>query len=138
MKYQIDPAKLLQASQDSDSFHQTMSPSLLISLTPLLTNFPMSEHSSELVAIGKSLPHLLQRLLQQIHTKEFVNYGELPPAKGKQLAPPTMDTSQILLVQLQEVSLHRRLIPDYNTWGPNASLSTWQLWQLTNHTTSGS
>lgn len=34
----------------------------------------------------------------------FEDFGELPPAKGKQLAPSTTYTSQIVLVQLQEIS----------------------------------
>ena len=56
------------ASKASDGFHQTciMSPSLYTGGTPLVTNFPMSEHSSQLVAIGQSLPLLPQKLVQQI------------------------------------------------------------------------
>ena len=117
-RYQIDPAVLLQATEASDGCHQTciISPSLYTGGTPLVSNFPMSEHSSQLVTIGQSLPLLPQKLVQQIQAGEFVDFGELPPAKGKQLAPPTTYTSQIVLVQLQEVSRHRRLIPDYNTW----------------------
>ena len=116
--FQIDLTILLQASGTSDGYHQTciMSPSLYTGGTPLVTNFPMSEHSSQLVAIGQSLPLLPQRLVQQIQAGEFVDFGELPPAKRKHLGPPTTYASQIVLVQLQEVSRHRRLIPDYNTW----------------------
>ena len=59
-RYQIDPAVLLQAIEASNGFHQTciMSPSLYTGGTPLVTNFPMSEHSSQLAMIGQSLPLL--------------------------------------------------------------------------------
>ena len=69
----------------SDGFHQTciMSPSLYTGGTPLVTNFPMSEHSSQLVAIGQSLPLLPQKLVQQIQVGEIVDFGELPSAKRK-------------------------------------------------------
>ena len=50
---------------------------------PLVPNSSVLE--SKLIPIGQSLPPLPQRLVQQIKAGEFVDFGELPPAKGKQL-----------------------------------------------------
>ena len=73
------------SQQASDGFHETciMSPSLYTGGTPLVTNFPMSKHSSQLVAIGQSLPLLPQKLVQQIQVGKIVDFGELPSAKRK-------------------------------------------------------
>ena len=79
----------------------------------------MNAHTSDqlpsLVSIGQSLPLLPRKLVQQIRAGEYVDFAELPPAKGRQLTP-TSYTSQLVLVQLHEVERQRKLIPDFLTW----------------------
>ena len=82
---------------------------------PLSTTMSTSEFQPSLVSIGQSLPLLPRKLIQQIKAGEYVDFSELPPAKGRQLAPPNY-MSQLVLVQLHEVERQRKLIPDFLTW----------------------
>lgn len=75
-------------------------------------NFPTLD-TSAMVSIGQSLPSLPRRLVEQIKAGEFIDFSELPPAKGT--VAPTRH-SQIVLVQLQDLDRQRKLIPDFITW----------------------
>ena len=55
-----------------------------------------------LPSIGHSLPLLPRKLIQQIKAGEFIDFTELPLAKGRQIMPANYNT-QILFVQLQDM-----------------------------------
>ena len=76
---------------------------------------PVTDTLPSLVSIGRSLPLLPRKLIQQIKAGEFIDFAELPPAKGRQITPANYNT-QILFVQLQDMGQQRKLIPDYLTW----------------------
>ena len=69
-----------------------------------------------LVLINKGLPALLKRLLDKIGVDEYINYTDLPPARGKLRSLPHYLDSQLLLVQLQDVEDSRCIISDFLTW----------------------
>ena len=57
----------------------------------------------------------LRKLIQQIKAREFTDFAELPPAKGRQTTPAKYNI-QILFVQLQDVGQQQKFILDYLTW----------------------
>ena len=60
-------------------------------------------NTQPLLTLGKSLPALLKKLLEQIWAEEYIDFSDLPPAKGKTLALPSQMEGQVILVQLQDV-----------------------------------
>ncbi len=69
-----------------------------------------SEHSAAtakpgtcLVSIGPGLPSLPKRLVERIGTGEYVDFGELPPAKGKSRPLPQAGEGQVVVVQATDL-----------------------------------
>ncbi len=82
-----------------------------------------SEHSAAtakpgtcLVSIGPGLPSLPKRLVERIGTGECVDFGELPPAKGKSRPLPQAGEGQVVVVQATDLMATRKTIPDLVTW----------------------
>ena len=71
---------------------------------------------SSLVSIGEGLTALPRRLFEKIGANEYIDFTDLPPARGKPRSLPHHLDGQLLLVQLQEVEDYRRIIPDFPTW----------------------
>ena len=103
--------------QHSDQWeHPIMAPALYNEgLASSQSTAPVTDTLPSLVSIGHSLPLLPRKFIQQIKTGEFIDFAELPPAKGRQITPANYNT-QILFVQLQDIGQQRKLIPDYLTW----------------------
>ena len=68
------------------------------------------------ISIGEGLPALSHRLIEKIKAGEYVDFSELPPAKGKGRASSQDWDSRILFLQVQQIENPRRLIPDFPTW----------------------
>ena len=107
----ISPSQNISASTGQPGI---MSPVLFGGGLISALNSPTNDTPS-LVSIGQSLPLLPRKLIQQIKAGEYIDFSDLPPAKGRQLTP-TNYNSQLVLVQLQEVERQRKLIPDFLTW----------------------
>ena len=71
---------------------------------------------SSLVLIGEGLTALPRRLFEKIGANEYIDFTDLPPARGKPRSLPHHLDGQLLLVQLQDVEDYRRIIPDFPTW----------------------
>ena len=71
---------------------------------------------SSLVSIGAGFMALPRRLFEKIGANEYIDFMDLPPARGKPRSLPYHLDGQLLLVQLQDVEDHRRIIPDFPTW----------------------
>ena len=84
-------------------------------LTSSQSTAPVTDTLPSLVSIGLSLSLLPRKLIQQIKAGEFIDFAELPPAKGRQITPTNYNT-QILFVQLQNMGQQWKFIPDYLTW----------------------
>ena len=66
--------------------------------------------------LGPGLPALPRRLVEKIRANEYVDFTELPPAKGKNQPPPQAGEGQIVVLQAADLAPTRRTIPDLATW----------------------
>jgi len=66
------------------------------------------------VVIGGTLPSLPKKLIDKIHSGQYVHFTEFPPAKGRVRTP--LYDGQLLLVQMEDVARSKKLIPDFPTW----------------------
>lgn len=71
---------------------------------------------SSLVQLGVGLPALQKKLVDKIEAGEYVDFNELPPAKGKGRLPSQALEGQVLVVQAADLVQSRRIIPDLATW----------------------
>ena len=69
-----------------------------------------------MICVGPGLPPLPQRTVERIRRAQYIEFTELPPAKGKgrSLAQP-MD-GQIIVLRAADLVQTRKAIPDYATW----------------------
>ena len=68
------------------------------------------------VMLGTGLPSLPKKLVDKILAGEYVDFAELPPARGKARAVPQALEGQIVVVQAADLLQSRRVIPDLATW----------------------
>ena len=69
-----------------------------------------------LVTAGAGLPALPKKLVDKIIANEYIDFGELPPAKGKVRALPAGLEGQVVLIQAADLTQSKKLIPDLATW----------------------
>ena len=68
------------------------------------------------VMLGTGLPPLPKKLVDKILAGEYVDFAELPPARGKAQAVPQALEGQIVVVQTADLLQSRCVIPDLATW----------------------
>ena len=68
------------------------------------------------VMLGTWLPSLPRKLIDKILAGEYVDFAELPPARGKARAVPQALEGRIVVVQAADLLQSRRAIPDLATW----------------------
>ena len=69
-----------------------------------------------MIATGEGLPSLSKKFVEKILAGEFIDFADLPPAKGKDKSIPTAGEGQIVVVQAADLMESRKLIPDLATW----------------------
>ena len=69
-----------------------------------------------MVAMGEGLPALSKKWVEKIQAGEYVDFAELPPAKGKAKGAPSSLEGQILVIQAADLVESRKIIPDLATW----------------------
>lgn len=69
-----------------------------------------------LVSLGSGLPAITKKLLTKILANEYVDFAELPPAKGKGRPMPQSLEGQVIVVQAADLFQARKIIPDLATW----------------------
>ena len=67
-------------------------------------------------ATGEGLPALSKKLVDKILAGEFVDFADLPPAKGRVKANTHAMEGQIVVIQAADLLENRKLIPDLATW----------------------
>ena len=68
------------------------------------------------VVVVPGIPALPKKLAQKILNREYVDFTQLPPAKGR-AKPTSLDwEGQVLLVQSMDLYVSKKLIPDLATW----------------------
>ena len=80
-----------------------------------------------LVPTGGGLCELSKKLLEKIQAEEYVDFNELPPAKGKGRSLAQGWEGQVVVVQAADLVKPAR---SFLTWplGYNVQLYTWQCW----------
>ena len=68
------------------------------------------------MATGEGLPSLPKKYVEKILAGEYIDFAELPPAKGKVKSIPNTVEGQIVVVQVADLLETRKLIPDLATW----------------------
>lgn len=69
-----------------------------------------------MIATGEGLLSLSKKVVEKILAGEFIDFADLPPAKGKVKSIPTAGEGQIVVVQAADLMESRNLIPDLATW----------------------
>jgi hypothetical protein len=77
---------------------------------------PSKVLSPPLVSLGVGLPAIPARLVQKIKANQYIDFAELPPAKGKNRLLPQSLEGQLVVVQAVDLTQGRRLIPDLAVW----------------------
>ena len=57
-----------------------------------------------------------KKLVEQIRANEYIDFADLPPAKGKSRPLPQSLEGHIIVVQAANLAQPRRVIPDLATW----------------------
>lgn len=69
-----------------------------------------------LVQLGPGLSALPRRLVAKIEADEYIDFNELPPARGKGRSVSQPVDGQVVVVQAADLVQSRRLMPDLATW----------------------
>lgn len=80
--------------------------------------------TTPLAPVGAGLPALPKKTIQKIEANEYVDFNELPPAKGKGRSISQTLEGQIVVVQAADLMQARKTIPDLATWSQCFSLYT--------------
>ena len=76
----------------------------------------VASSSAPTVVVAPGIPALPKKVAQKILSGEYVDFTELPPAKGR-AKPTSLDwEGQVLLVQSMDLYAAKKLIPDLATW----------------------
>ena len=81
-----------------------------------LTEAGPQKSASKLVPVGAGLPSIPKKLVEQIQAGQYVDFGELPPAKGRTRPLPSQEEGHIVVVRAEDLTGTRKLIPDLATW----------------------
>ena len=75
-----------------------------------------SEALSSMCVTGEGLPALPKKCVDKILAGEFIDFADLPPAKGRVKSSPHALEGQIVVVQAADLLETKKLIPDLATW----------------------
>ena len=98
--------------------HTTSLASLLdmVLSSPVEQGRPANPSTSSLVSLGEGLPLIPRKMVEKIQAGDYVDFSDMPPAKGKARSLPPHWEGHILVVQLEDLEGSKRLIQDFQTW----------------------
>ena len=67
-----------------------------------------------MVSLGHGLPPLPKKLADAILASEYIDFADLPPAKGK-VRPLSAPEGSVILVHAYDLFQQRKLIPDLSS-----------------------
>ena len=70
----------------------------------------------KLISVAAGLPALPKNLVEQIQAGQYIDFCELPPAKGRNRSLSSQDDGHIIVVRAEDLSGTRKMIPDLATW----------------------
>lgn len=71
---------------------------------------------TNLIPTGPGLPALPKRLVEKIISGHYIDFSELPPAKGRTRTLPSQDEGHIVVIRAEDLAGTKKLIPDLATW----------------------
>lgn len=77
---------------------------------------PLTDTTLPLVQMGCGLAALPKKTVEKIEAGEYVDFSDLPPAKGKGRSMTQAFEGQVIVVQAADLLQARKLIPDLATW----------------------
>ena len=87
----------------------------------------------QVTCVGAGLPPLAQKLVDRILARQYVDFTELPQAKGKGRMVAQPGEGQLMLLQASNLVHARKTIPDFASWG-YALQFKWQCWLVSSQT----
>ena len=88
----------------------------LLAKLPARTPGPISERPPpQYLFLGHGLPPLPKSMADRILNGDYIDFADLPPAKGK-IRPLSAPEGSVILVNAYKLMQQRRLIPDLATW----------------------
>lgn len=75
-----------------------------------------AESTQRLVPAGTGLSALPKKMVEKIWAEEYVDFNDLPPAKGKGRSITHALDGQVVVVQAADLVQNRKIIPDLATW----------------------
>ena len=84
--------------------------------SPVEQGRPANPGTSSLVSLGEGLPLIPRKMVEKIQAGDYVDFSDMPPAKGKARSLPPHWEGHILVVQLEDLEGSKRLIPDFQMW----------------------
>ncbi len=74
------------------------------------------ESAKSLASVGPGLPAISRRIWDRIKANEYVEFMDLPPARGKAKSLSQELEGQIVVVPAADLAQSRKVIPDLPTW----------------------
>ncbi len=71
---------------------------------------------SPMVSLGAGLPPISKKLVERMQADEYIEFSELPPAKGKGRLNTQHGDNHLVVVQAADLLQSKRVIPDLATW----------------------
>jgi len=71
---------------------------------------------SKHVLMAPGLPCLPQKMIDRIVAGKYIDFNDLPPAKGLSKAIPPYLEGQVIVVQAEELMTSWKMIPNFKTW----------------------
>lgn len=73
-------------------------------------------NQNALVQLGPGLAAIPKKVMERIKAGEYVDFMELPPARGKTKPVGQSSEGQIVVLQATDLMPTRKLVPDLSTW----------------------
>lgn len=70
----------------------------------------------KLVPTGPGLASLSKKLVDRIVSGQYVDFSELPPAKGRTRSLPNTEEGHIVIIRAEDLAGSKKMIPDLATW----------------------
>ena len=80
---------------------------------------PQKQSSSvvtKLVPTGPGVASLSKKLVDRIVSGQYVDFSELPPAKGRTRSLPNAEEGHIVIIRAEDLAGSKKMIPDLATW----------------------
>jgi hypothetical protein len=70
----------------------------------------------KLVPTGPGMASLSKKLVDRIISGQYVDFAELPPAKGRMRSLPNAEEGHIVIIRAEDLAGSKKMIPDLATW----------------------